>query len=360
MNAHRTGWYLLCCLLLFSLLVPLGCGKKKEPDVWYKEIVKIKDPQEKVKALEDFLAANPPKQYKEGAIRVLITTLYRNLDDPARAIQVGEELLKEETDPDVVLAIKSAMLPAYRKNDPQKFESLAWELIREGAKPEASSYAFYLLQNHYGDNVEKLRELADFLLKSAIKDPFIYNYLAWKLIDGELDPKLGLQVALHAEKNLLTEENMKALNPSATPDRIKKTLKRYSKDFKDTIGWAYFKLGQYRKARRYLEEASALAGGKDAEITMHLGITYLKLGLKKKARESLLNSVLEDPSDKAMEYLAKALGKSKKATEEYVLAKRFERAEPAPDFTLKDLNGKSHTLSSYKGKVVVVNFFSPT
>lgn len=31
---------------------------------------------------------------------------------------------------------------------------------------------------------------------------------------------------------------------------------------------------------------------------------------------------------------------------------------PAPDFTLKDLNGKEYTLSSFKGKVVFVNFWA--
>lgn len=32
--------------------------------------------------------------------------------------------------------------------------------------------------------------------------------------------------------------------------------------------------------------------------------------------------------------------------------------KPAPDFTLPDIQGKEHTLSSLKGKVVVLNFFT--
>jgi len=31
---------------------------------------------------------------------------------------------------------------------------------------------------------------------------------------------------------------------------------------------------------------------------------------------------------------------------------------PAPDFTLKDMEGNSHTLSAYRGKVVIVNFWA--
>ncbi|MBL8857338.1 MAG: redoxin domain-containing protein [Planctomycetes bacterium] len=33
--------------------------------------------------------------------------------------------------------------------------------------------------------------------------------------------------------------------------------------------------------------------------------------------------------------------------------------EPAPNFTLKDLDGKEHTLAKYKGKTVVLEWFSP-
>lgn len=31
--------------------------------------------------------------------------------------------------------------------------------------------------------------------------------------------------------------------------------------------------------------------------------------------------------------------------------------DPAPDFTLNDTNGNSHTLSNYQGKVVVLMWF---
>ena len=36
-----------------------------------------------------------------------------------------------------------------------------------------------------------------------------------------------------------------------------------------------------------------------------------------------------------------------------------EVGKPAPDFTLTDLDGKEHALSSYKGKVVVLEWFNP-
>ena len=40
-------------------------------------------------------------------------------------------------------------------------------------------------------------------------------------------------------------------------------------------------------------------------------------------------------------------------------AAKAEVGQPAPDFTLVDLDGKKHSLAQYKGKVVVLEWFSP-
>lgn len=42
-----------------------------------------------------------------------------------------------------------------------------------------------------------------------------------------------------------------------------------------------------------------------------------------------------------------------------VRAAQLETGTAAPDFTLTDINGKSHTLSAYKGKVVVLEWVNP-
>lgn len=53
----------------------------------------------------------------------------------------------------------------------------------------------------------------------------------------------------------------------------------------DTIGWIYFKLGEYKKAKINIEEATKIEN-KNATLLDHLGDVYFKLGNKTKALEN--------------------------------------------------------------------------
>jgi tetratricopeptide (TPR) repeat protein len=50
----------------------------------------------------------------------------------------------------------------------------------------------------------------------------------------------------------------------------------------DTIGWIYFRLGDYKKAKKNIEEAVKLES-KNATLLDHLGDVHFKLGEKSKA-----------------------------------------------------------------------------
>jgi tetratricopeptide (TPR) repeat protein len=53
--------------------------------------------------------------------------------------------------------------------------------------------------------------------------------------------------------------------------------------FLDTLGWIYFKKGNYDRARHYIN-ASIEAGGSSATILEHMGDVYNKLGDLDQAR----------------------------------------------------------------------------
>jgi tetratricopeptide (TPR) repeat protein len=58
----------------------------------------------------------------------------------------------------------------------------------------------------------------------------------------------------------------------------------------DSLGWAYFQLGQYDRARDYLERAAMLVGD-DAIVLEHLGDLYSVLGEIDEARSAYERSL---------------------------------------------------------------------
>jgi len=66
----------------------------------------------------------------------------------------------------------------------------------------------------------------------------------------------------------------------------------------DTLGWAYYKYGQYDKAVANLTDAARLAGTSSPAILYHLALAYEKLGAQARARETAANLVSVDSSYK--------------------------------------------------------------
>lgn len=63
----------------------------------------------------------------------------------------------------------------------------------------------------------------------------------------------------------------------------------------DTMGWVYYKLGNYQEAKRYLEKAIEV-GGKSSVMLDHLGDTEFKLGNTERAIELWKNALELEPT----------------------------------------------------------------
>ena len=84
-------------------------------------------------------------------------------------------------------------------------------------------------------------------------------------------------------------------------DRAKKlALKAIELDsenaaYLDTVGWVYFKLGDYDRARRFVK-ASINVGDASGEVLEHLGDIYEQLGNMEKAKKWWKQALEQDPS----------------------------------------------------------------
>ncbi len=60
----------------------------------------------------------------------------------------------------------------------------------------------------------------------------------------------------------------------------------------DTLGWAYYKMGKYKQARKYIEKSIEVAGMEDKGVIFeHYGDVLDKLGKKKEAVEAYRNAI---------------------------------------------------------------------
>jgi tetratricopeptide (TPR) repeat protein len=66
----------------------------------------------------------------------------------------------------------------------------------------------------------------------------------------------------------------------------------------DTIGWVYFKLGDYEKAYEYI--LKAVEKGGSAVVVEHLGDVYFKLGNKEKALEYWKKALEQNPTNEKL------------------------------------------------------------
>ena len=103
--------------------------------------------------------------------------------------------------------------------------------------------------------------------------PEVLNYLGYSWVNRGTRVKEGLAMI---EKALVAQPDEGA--------------------YVDSLGWAYFRLGDYKKAVEYLERAATLDAG-DAEINDHLGDAYWRVGRRDEAKFQWRAVLTMKPSD---------------------------------------------------------------
>jgi len=222
------------------------------------------------KAISFYLKIKPEhSQYKKAILS--ITFLYKELGEPQTAINYLEQKHKElPKDIDITIYLASF----YEK---EKNYEKALDLMQEGLKaaPDNTSLLFRLgaVQDKAGykkaclSTMEKIIELDP-------EDASALNYLGYS----------------YAEQGILLN---KAL------DLIKRAnaIKPDDGYITDSLGWVYYKMGDFKKAVKILEKAARLSSF-ETIISDHLGDAYQKTGQLDKAlktyKKALSNAKDED------------------------------------------------------------------
>ena len=134
----------------------------------------------------------------------------------------------------------------------------------------------------------------------------------------------------------------------------------------DTVGWAYYAAGDYAEAARYLKSAVDIMDETltyENETVQHLLTAYDSGGMPDETIELLAvivsrSVVADDPARGQLSAKLVERDGDAAAMEALVEGLRYEGVEMAPAFTLQNESGEQVTLESFRGSVVVLNFWS--
>ncbi|MBW8882058.1 MAG: tetratricopeptide repeat protein, partial [Asticcacaulis sp.] len=178
----------------------------------------------------------------------------RAREDEASALSVADTALAR--DPDNLSLLMEKVNILHERADDQAALTLITDRIARAGDKDFTWQAWFVEAMIY-DNLDRWDDAEAAINKArALNDsrPEILNFLGYGWINRGLHVKEGMDLVRQAM----------AANPK-------------SGAIVDSLGWGYYKLGDYEQALTYVEQAVQLSPS-DAEINEHLGDVYKALG----------------------------------------------------------------------------------
>ncbi len=226
---------------------------------------------------------------------------------------------------------------------------------------------------------EKYSQACDFIKeKYSEADGTEYNNLAWAMYEKGIDFERAKEIAA---KGL--EVTRKEIEKPKDPQiRLLIPFKEWDKNRKksvnfilDTYGAILLKLGESAEALKYLEEAVMIREHNNPDVNERYIQTLIATNNNEKAKTELEFCISTGQSTEKMKEMLKEIylktannasgfekyyeALTKKAEEKKVESLKKEIInDPAPQFVLNDLEGKKVSLSDFKGKIVIIDFWA--
>jgi peroxiredoxin/tetratricopeptide (TPR) repeat protein len=343
-------------------------------DSYFKVISSVK-PEKKdiiIKKELDALAETNPADEEQ---LMVLQDWYSRLGEEEMAEKYKEQLLQKFPKGDFAEAQR---IKEFKKEkDVNKKLDLAQKFGKEFPMSDYKEYTYDIIANMYRDNKEF--DKAFEFLKNNIDKPSTYRFysVVKKMLDENADMNTALKIA-----NLGVERSKNELdNPSSQkPDYLSEI--EWLKEREYYLGLNYFTKGRVlynlnkrEEALTILQEAVKLTKEEDETINelyakaliengkydfaMSKISQFIKSGhstsqMKSYLKEAYLNEKgIEDGFDTYYSQFEDAAKEKliEKLTSEMIM-------EPAPSFTLLDVDGKEISLADYKGKIVIADFWA--
>lgn len=202
----------------------------------------------------------------------------------------------------------------------------------------------------------------------------MYNNLAWPLIDKGEKLEQAISMAKRGV-DLLRKPDIRQKPPYMSEAEWRKNSDQNLAMILDTYALGLCKVGQFKEAETAYAEAYQKNQGKSEEVNSRLVTCLVKNGKYTEALQIAEKCLAENKANDELvvqyktawtkvngattgyiEKLKKLTEQGRQKTLQELTEKRMNK--PAPDFSLKSLEGRTVKLAEQKGKVVVVDFWA--
>jgi tetratricopeptide (TPR) repeat protein len=252
---------------------------------------------DQIEAARDAYSQPKPGSVDYVEARARLIASYDEPSDKATELQLAEETARAAPgDPEAMELFADAL----RVNDRYAESAQVLDKLIEQAGGKASWSLYYMrgvALDQAGDWAGAERDLKEALSLSP-DEPDVLNYLGYSWIDRGVD--------VDAAKAMIERA------VAAKPD---------SGAIIDSLGWAYYRLGQYPQAVEQLERATELEPA-DPDINDHLGDAYWRAGRHLEARFQWEQVLSLQPSEKLRAQVEAKLRSGLDATTRSAVAER--------------------------------------
>lgn len=221
-------------------------------------------------------------------------------------------------------------------------------------------------------------KLKDFLTNNVDK-PSTYRFysVSTKMLDNNQSPVIALDIA-----KLGVDRSRAEINNNSDKKPNYQSEQEFKEDRQNILGenlYAYsralFILGRSKEAESPLKEAMALTKGKEAKLNELYAEVLIANGESDEATKEIENFIKQGTATPEMKSLLKNIYVKKNGSTagfnsyiaqfesmaKQLLVAKLEKQiirQPAPDFSLSDLEGRRVSLKSLKGKTIVIDFWA--